>query len=53
MKIQRALVLNTTGLVDSRYVVVLPAEFPLSTSYARGRDALTAGVAAVAPAIEP
>lgn len=51
MKIRRAVVLNTTGLVDSRYVVVLLTELPLSTSYAQGRAALTAGIAAVAPAV--
>jgi hypothetical protein len=51
MKIRRAMVLNTTGLVDSRYVVVLLTELPLSTSYAQGRAALTAGIAAVAPVL--
>ncbi|SFK37424.1 MULTISPECIES: serine hydrolase [Amycolatopsis] len=51
MTIQRAVVLNTTGLVDSRYVVVLLAELPLETSYARGRAALTAGIAALAPVL--
>jgi hypothetical protein len=51
MEIKRAVVLNTTGLVGSRYVVVLLAELPLGTSYARGRSALTAGIAAVAPAL--
>jgi hypothetical protein len=51
MEINRAVVLNTTGLIGSRYVVVLLAELPLSTSFARGRSALTAGIAAVAPAL--
>ncbi|GAB3001652.1 hypothetical protein LWP59_29925 [Amycolatopsis acidiphila] len=51
MKIRRAVVLNTSGLVASRYVVVLLAEFPLSTSHGRARAALTAGAAAVAPGL--
>ncbi|WP_236788654.1 hypothetical protein [Amycolatopsis sp. GM8] len=51
MEIQRAVVLNTSGLVGSRYVVVLLAELPLSTSYVQGRAAVTAGIAAVAPAL--
>jgi len=44
MEIMRAVVLNTTGVVDSRYIVVLLGELPLGTSYADGRAALTAGV---------
>lgn len=51
MTIRRAVVLNTTGLIESRYVVVLLTELPLTTSYAQGRAALTAGIAALAPAI--
>lgn len=51
MEINRAIVLNTTGIVRDRYVVVLLAELPLSTSYARGRSALSTGVATLAPAL--
>jgi hypothetical protein len=46
-----ALVLNTTGVVgpDGRYVVVLLTKQPKSTGYAEGRDAVTAGIRALAP----
>lgn len=49
MDIDRAVVLNTTGLVgrDYRYVVVLLTELPLGTSDAEGRAAVTAGVSAL------
>ncbi|HVV10264.1 hypothetical protein [Amycolatopsis sp.] len=51
MEIQRSVVLNTTGIVDDRYIVVLLAELPAGTSFARGRPALTAGISAIAPAL--
>ncbi|WP_326836245.1 hypothetical protein VSH64_15215 [Amycolatopsis rhabdoformis] len=51
MILRSALVLNTTGLVDSRYVVVLMTQQPAATSSAKGRAAVTAGVKALAPAL--
>jgi hypothetical protein len=51
MILRSALVLNTTGIVDSRYVVVLCTQQPAATSSAKGRAAVTAGVKALAPAL--
>ncbi|MGW4485219.1 hypothetical protein ACWEOE_15440 [Amycolatopsis sp. NPDC004368] len=51
MILRSALVLNTTGIVDSRYVVVLMTQQPAGTSSANGRAAVTAGIKALAPAL--
>ncbi|HEY2063178.1 MAG TPA: hypothetical protein VGH57_32715 [Amycolatopsis sp.] len=51
MILRSALVLNTTGVVDSRYVVVLLTQQPAATSSAKGRAAVTAGVKALAPTL--
>ncbi|MEU4672761.1 hypothetical protein AB0F91_33550 [Amycolatopsis sp. NPDC023774] len=51
MILRSALVLNTTGIVDSRYVVVLLTQQPAATSSAKGRAAVTAGIKALAPAL--
>ncbi|SEP52521.1 hypothetical protein [Amycolatopsis saalfeldensis] len=51
MILRSALVLNTTGLVDSRYVVVLLTQQPAATSSAKGRTAVTAGIKALAPTL--
>jgi hypothetical protein len=51
MEIDNGLVLNTTGLVNDRYVVVVLAKLPGSTSFATARTALTAGVQALAKAL--
>ncbi|MQA09700.1 MAG: hypothetical protein GEU98_14330 [Pseudonocardiaceae bacterium] len=49
MIMNSAVLLHTTGLVgdDDRYVVVLLTEQPRDAGYARGRDAVTAGIGAV------
>jgi hypothetical protein len=51
MILRSALVLNTTGIVDSRYVVVLLTQQPAGTSSAKGRAAVTAGIKALAPTL--
>ncbi|GAA3565308.1 serine hydrolase [Amycolatopsis ultiminotia] len=51
MILRSALVLNTTGVVDSRYVVVLCTRQPAGTSSAAGRAAVTAGIEALAPGL--
>ncbi|MFI5613047.1 hypothetical protein [Amycolatopsis sp. NPDC051903] len=51
MILRSALVLNTTGIVDSRYVVVLFTQQRAGTSSAKGRAAVTAGIKALAPAL--
>lgn len=51
MILRSALVLNTTGIVDSRYVVVLLTQQPAATSSAKGRAAVTAGIKALAPTL--
>ncbi|MEU8635777.1 hypothetical protein AB0C38_26730 [Amycolatopsis sp. NPDC048633] len=48
MILRNALVLNTTGVVGGRYVVVLMTQQPLVSS-AKGRAAVTAGIATLAP----
>lgn len=48
MILRNALVLNTTGVVGGRYVVVLMTQQPLVSS-AEGRAAVTAGIATLAP----
>jgi hypothetical protein len=50
MILHNALVLNTTGIVDSRYVVVLLTQQPLISS-AKGRTAVTAGIKTLAPVL--
>lgn len=53
MRINDGLVLNTTGVVgpDQRYVVALLTQQPVNTSFSTGRAAVTAGIAALAPAL--
>jgi hypothetical protein len=48
-----AVVLNTTGVVgiDNRYIVVLLTSQSAYTSYAKGRNAVTAGITALAPSL--
>lgn len=48
MILRNALVLNTTGVVGGRYVVVLMTQQPLVSS-AQGRAAVTAGIKTLAP----
>jgi hypothetical protein len=48
MILRNALVLNTTGVVEGRYVVVLLTQQPLISS-AKGRAAVTAGITTLAP----
>ncbi|WP_372665521.1 hypothetical protein [Amycolatopsis kentuckyensis] len=48
MILRNALVLNTTGVVSGRYVVVLLTQQP-SVSSAKGRAAVTAGIKTLAP----
>jgi hypothetical protein len=48
MILRNALVLNTTGVVGGRYVVVLMTQQP-SVSSAKGREAVTAGIKTLAP----
>jgi hypothetical protein len=48
MILRNALVLNTTGVVGGRYVVVLMTQQPLVSS-AKGRAAVTAGIKTLAP----
>ena len=48
MILRNALVLNTTGVVGGRYVVVLMTQQP-SVSPAKGRAAVTAGIKTLAP----
>ncbi|WP_460443703.1 hypothetical protein [Amycolatopsis stemonae] len=48
MILRTALVLNTTGVVGGRYVVVLMTQQPLVSS-AKGRAAVTAGIKTLAP----
>jgi hypothetical protein len=48
MILRNALVLNTTGVVGGRYVVVLMTQQP-SVSSAMGREAVTAGIKTLAP----
>lgn len=50
MILKNALVLNTTGVVDSRYVVVLLTQQPLISS-AKGRAAVTAGIKTLGPVL--
>ncbi|MBW4718600.1 class A beta-lactamase-related serine hydrolase [Saccharothrix obliqua] len=45
--------LNTTGLVDDRYVVAVLTEQPRSTGYAEAGKAVTALVAALTPLFDP
>jgi hypothetical protein len=53
MILNSAVVLNTTGVVgtDNRYVVVLLTSQSAYTSYATGRNAVTAGITALAPSL--
>ena len=51
MILKNALVLNTTGVIDDRYVVVLCTQQPL-VSNAKGRSAVTAGIKALAPYLD-
>jgi len=50
MILKSALVLNTTGIVDSRFVVVLLTQQPLISS-AKGRAAVTAGIKVLDPVL--
>ncbi len=50
MILKNALVLNTTGVVDNRYVVVLLTQQPLVSS-AKGRAAVTAGIKTLGPVL--
>jgi hypothetical protein len=51
MRFRRGVVLNTTGVIgpEARYVVALLTELPVGTDYETGREAVTAGIAAIAP----
>jgi hypothetical protein len=53
MILKSAVVLNTTGVVgtDNRYIVVLLTSQSANTSYAKGRNAVTAGITALAPSL--
>lgn len=53
MILKSAVVLNTTGIVgpDNRYIVVLLTSQHAYTSYAKGRNAVTAGITALAPSL--
>lgn len=53
MRIDNGLVLNTTGIVgsDRRYLVALLTRQPGGTSFEDGRAAVTAGIAALTPAL--
>jgi hypothetical protein len=53
MILDSAVVLNTTGVVgtDNRYIVVLLTNQSAYTSYAKGRNAVTAGITALAPSL--
>ena len=53
MILKSPVVLNTTGVVgsDNRYVVVLLTSQSAYTSYAKGRNAVTAGITALAPSL--
>jgi hypothetical protein len=53
MILNSAVVLNTTGVVGTgnRYVVVLLTSQSAYTSYATGRNAVTAGITALAPSL--
>ncbi|WP_328454408.1 MULTISPECIES: hypothetical protein [unclassified Amycolatopsis] len=51
MVLRDALVLNTTGVVNDRYVVVLLTQQPLVSS-AKGRAAVTAGITTLAPLLK-
>ncbi|MFJ1759955.1 hypothetical protein ACIOD2_06520 [Amycolatopsis sp. NPDC088138] len=51
MILRNALVLNTTGVVNNRYVVVLLTQQPLISS-AKGRAAVTAGITTLAPLLK-
>jgi hypothetical protein len=53
MILKSAVVLNTTGVVgaDDRYIVVLLTSQHAYTSYAKGRNAVTAGITALAPSL--
>jgi hypothetical protein len=53
MILKSAVVLNTTGVVgaDNRYVVVLMTSQSAYTSYAKGRAAVSAGIAALKPSL--
>lgn len=57
MRVDAGLVLNTTGLVGpgDRYIVVLLllTQQPTTADFDTGRDAVTAGMAALAPALSP
>jgi hypothetical protein len=53
MLLNNAVVLNTTGVVgaDHRYIVVLLTSQSADTSYTKGRNAVTAGITALAPSL--
>ncbi|MEC3973974.1 hypothetical protein [Amycolatopsis sp. H20-H5] len=51
MILRSSVVLDTTGVVGSRYVVALLTDMPRATSWAKGRAAVTAGIAATAPVL--
>jgi hypothetical protein len=53
MILDSAVVLNTTGVVgtDNRYIVVLLTSQAAYTTYAKGRNAVTAGITALAPSL--
>jgi hypothetical protein len=53
MILNSAVVLNTTGVVgtDNRYIVVLLTSQSAYTTYAKGRNAVTAGITALAPSL--
>jgi hypothetical protein len=51
MILRDALVLNTTGVVGGRYVVVVMTQQP-SVSSAKGREAVTAGIKTLAPLLD-
>jgi hypothetical protein len=53
MELKSALVLNTTGVVgsDSRYVIALLTQQPVTIGWTKGRAAVTAGMTAAATAL--
>ncbi|MEU6646797.1 hypothetical protein ABZ863_30230 [Saccharomonospora sp. NPDC046836] len=53
MEINNGTVLNTTGIVgsDGRYIISLLTRQPAGTGFGPGRAAVTAGIAALAPAL--
>lgn len=54
MELKTSLVLNTTGVVgsDSRYVIALLTQQPVTVGWTKGRAAVTAGMTAAAAALK-